>query len=110
MSDGAVGKRGQGERGVRSMQLLVAFMEAVVAAGRGGRARRPVMWKGRDSQGQRSLRARAHNSFSGSQCSLCHHHHIRSGLVALVPPFPPYLFFTFSLRRLKKTSMCNVIK
>ena len=55
MSDGAVGKRGQGERGVRSMQLLVAFLEAVVAAGRGGRARRPVMWKGRDSQGQRSL-------------------------------------------------------
>ena len=54
MSDGAVGKRGQGERGVRSMQLLVAFMEAVVAAGR-GRARRPVMWKGRDSQGQHSL-------------------------------------------------------
>ena len=52
MSDGAVGKREQGERGMRSMQLLVAFMEAVVAA---GRARRPVMWKGRDSQGQRSL-------------------------------------------------------
>ena len=39
MSDGAVGKRGQGERGVRSMQLLVAFMEAVVAAAAAAAAR-----------------------------------------------------------------------